>query len=111
MDALKELSSFYIEQKAEYLEMLGCELENEYRVYSAKHEGEETKKDQLLFLCKEKSSCCQRYCCCGSVRSFCMDIQFNCTTLDPLTQTYVEKGSLSCAWNEITSVHFSALSR
>eukprot|EP00826_Nyctotherus_ovalis_P056879 TRINITY_DN775_c0_g1_i3.p2 TRINITY_DN775_c0_g1~~TRINITY_DN775_c0_g1_i3.p2 ORF type:complete len:127 (+),score=11.38 TRINITY_DN775_c0_g1_i3:126-506(+) len=53
MDALQKLSSFYIEQKAQYLEMCGCEFENEYTVYSAKYEGKEMKKDQLLFMCKE----------------------------------------------------------
>lgn len=71
--------------------MLGCEFENEYKVYSAKKEGEETVKDQLLFKCNEVSSCCQRHCCCGSVRSFCMDIQLNCGTFDPLAQKHVEQ--------------------
>lgn len=87
--ALSNLSSVWVHQEAQYLEGCGCEFENEYTVYGVKEDGGELKRDKtkLLFECKERSSCCQRYCCSSSMRGFDMDVKFNTAILDPYKQS------------------------
>lgn len=83
--ALANLDSIWIQQDAQYLEGCGCEFENVYMVYGVKDNKGDPKRDknEVLFKCKEHSSCCQRYCCFSSMQSFNMDIMFNSSCFDP----------------------------
>lgn len=92
-DVFSSLNAMWIHQEAQYLENCGCEFENEYTIYGAKVEEGELKRDKknLLFQCKEKSSCCQRHCCASSMRAFEMSVCFNDVQIDPNTHQYVSK--------------------
>jgi hypothetical protein len=85
---LSSLNSVWIHQEAQYLERCGCEFENVYLIYGVKDKEGEAKrdKDNLLFKCKEHSSCCQRYCYASSMRSFNMDVLFNSSCTNPYGQ-------------------------
>lgn len=83
------LDALWIYQKAHYLENCGCEFENVYKVYGTKNKNGKAKRDKndLLFRCKEQSSCFQRYCCSSFMRSFRMDVSYNNTLLDPSSKS------------------------
>jgi len=66
---LEERGGIFIKQRFDWEEAFsGCEQENVYYVYGLTKDGE--KKGNLLFKCKEKSSCCARMCLSGECRPF-----------------------------------------
>ena len=76
---IEKITDIFVKQKPEYLENLGCEFENSYKVYKLK--GGEIGKEKLgkkLFKCKEKSGCCARHCLSGDCRPFKMTIEAFC---------------------------------
>ena len=74
-EVIGKVSEIVIVQTPQYLENLGCEFENEYKVF--KHKGEK-KKGGKLFKAKEKSGCCARNCMSSDCRPFKMQIEARC---------------------------------
>ena len=69
---LGQASEALIHQKPQFEEQfLGCQFPNRYFVFT--NSLQYGKK--MLFKCKEQSECCQRNCCCASVREFSMAIK------------------------------------
>jgi hypothetical protein len=73
---MEKVENVFIKQKPQFAELLGCEFENIYKVYSKKP-GKE-KGDKKLFKCKEKSGCCDRNCLPAACRPFHMTIEAKC---------------------------------
>ncbi len=76
-ERLAERGGVYIKQRFDWEEAIsGCETENVYYVYPLSKDGD--KKGNVLFKCKEKSSCCARMCLSGECRPF----QVSINTMD-----------------------------
>ncbi len=63
-DVIKRINAIFVKQKPQWLELLGCEKENKYKVYKLK-EGKKHGKERTgskLFKCVEKSGFCARHC-------------------------------------------------
>ncbi|MDR3549369.1 MAG: phospholipid scramblase-related protein [Candidatus Pacebacteria bacterium] len=81
-DILRTLTSVYVKQKIQPLELLtGCEIENVYQVFRKRvvttedNERQAKKDGQMLFKCKEKSGWCVRNCVGAACRPFSMTIK------------------------------------
>lgn len=78
-DTLEALAGVYIKQKFDFAEMVtGCEMPNEYYVYSINQRNPELKKKpkdaKKIFKYKEKSTCYERQCMRGECKPFNMKI-------------------------------------
>ena len=72
MEKINKTKQMVIKQEIEVGEVItGCETKNRYNIYLIDSNNEK----ELIFKCKESSSCLMRNCCPGNIRSFNMKVK------------------------------------